>query len=319
MNAHTETNASGVRPADPVIVGIGEALFDVFDGEARLGGAPLNVAVHAHRLLRDGDGDGGGGAGVVVSRVGRDALGDRIERTLFEEGTPVDFLQRDPRLETGRVTVEKHDASNGGGHTFHIERDAAWDEIAWDEGLAALAAQASAVAFGSLAQREAVSRATIQRFVAQAHAAIRLFDVNLRSSDGTDFFDADVLRRGCELANYVKLNDEELDTVNALTGTGSAESLREAFGLEAVIFTRGAKGTAAYTADGLVEGETAEAERRHPDADTVGAGDSCSAALLAALTTGRDLQTALDFANRVAAFVAHQPGATPRLPASIRL
>lgn len=298
--------------AQPLIVGIGEALFDVFDGEARLGGAPLNVAVHAHRLLgRLRDGTSGGGQGVVVSRVGREDRGDRIVATLNEEGMTADFLQRDDTRATGQVTVEKTD---GGGHTFHIERGAAWDAIVWNETLAGLARRASAVAFGSLAQRDEKSRATIQRFVGEAKDAIKLFDVNLRSSDGTDFFDADVLRRGCELADYVKLNDEELETVGRLTGTDSAESLREAFGLEAVIFTRGTKGTAAYTAAGFIEGEPADAVEKAPDADTVGAGDSCSAALLAALVSGRSLNEALDLANEVAAYVAHQPGATPVLP-----
>lgn len=301
----------GNEPSGPVIVGIGEALFDMFDGDPRLGGAPLNVAVHAHRLLQHA----GGGGGVVVSRVGSDTLGERIAAALRDEGMMADFLQHDATLETGKVTVEKQ----GGSHTFHIERDAAWDAIAWNDELAVLAGRASAVAFGSLAQREPTSRHTIQRFVGEARSAIKLFDVNLRSSDGTDFFDADVLRRGCELADYVKLNDEELEIVNRLTGTSSAESLRDAFDLAGVIFTRGAKGTAAYTSAGLIEGEPAEPETKSPDADTVGAGDSCSAALLAALVTGKPLQAALDFANRVAAQVAHQPGATPTLPPSIRL
>ncbi|MEM7576445.1 MAG: PfkB family carbohydrate kinase [Planctomycetota bacterium] len=296
----------------PVIVGIGEALFDVFDGETRLGGAPLNVAVHAHRLLQRA---GGGGQGVVVSRVGQDVLGERIVAALREEGMASEFLQRDDRLETGRVTVTKQ----GGSHTFHIEADAAWDAIAWDDRLAGLAKRASAVAFGSLAQRVLRSRETIQRFVAESSHAIKLFDVNLRASDGTDFFDANILRRGCELANYVKLNDEELETVNDLTGTNSAESLRFAFDLDAVIFTRGSEGTAAFTAEGLVEGEPSQPETVDADADTVGAGDSCSAALLAALVKGRSLKSALDFANRVAAQVAHQPGATPMLPSAIHL
>ncbi|MEM8495577.1 MAG: PfkB family carbohydrate kinase [Planctomycetota bacterium] len=295
----------------PVIVGIGEALFDVFDEGPRLGGAPLNVAVHAHRLLQAG----GRGAGVVVSRIGRDDLGSQIVEALDRERMPVDFMQRDDALPTGQVTVKK----DGGSHTFHIEPNAAWDAIAWSDALVELAANCSAVAFGSLAQRDSVSRETIQRFVAESKQAIRLFDVNLRSSDGNDFYDADVLRRGCELATHVKLNDEELETVNRMTGTRSAEDLLKTFELKAVIFTRGAKGTAAYTTDGLIEGEPAAAESKHSDADTVGAGDSCSAALLAAWVNGYEIKPALDFANRVAAYVAHQPGATPALPASIRL
>ncbi|MEM1445919.1 MAG: PfkB family carbohydrate kinase [Planctomycetota bacterium] len=299
------------NPSAPIVVGIGEALFDMFDGDARLGGAPLNVAVHAHRLLQRA----GVGRGVVVSRVGDDELGERIAAALGREGMTAEYLQQDEKLETGKVTVNK----SGGSHTFHIERDAAWDAIAWSDSLSSLAKSVSAVAFGSLAQRETKSRDTIQRFVAEASDAIRLFDVNLRASDGTNYFNRDVLCRGCELADYVKLNDEELETVNRLTGTDSAESLLAQFDLKAVIFTRGAEGTAAYTADGFLEGQPGRPESVHPDADTVGAGDACSAALLAALVRGADLKPALDFANQVAAQVAHLPGATPRLPDSIRL
>lgn len=296
-------------PAAPgaTIVGLGEALFDVFPSGPRLGGAPLNVAAHADRLLRGGREDG---RGVVVSRVGEDDLGRRLRRELAERGLTDAFVQADPEHPTGRVDVE---LDGRGGHAFHVATESAWDFLAWAEPLAGLAASCDAVAFGSLAQRGAASAATIRRFVGEATGAARLFDVNLRSSDGRDFYDAEALRAGCELATLVKLNDEELETVCSLTGVADAAGLRDRFGLDAVVLTRGSEGTVALTAGGELSGEPGVYDPEE-GADAVGAGDACSAGLLASLVTGHPMEHALTAANAMGAFVAGRAGATPELP-----
>ncbi len=292
----------------PTVVGLGEALFDLFDTGPKLGGAPLNVAVHAHQLLQPH-----GGAGAVASRVGNDELGHKVKHELTQRGMTTAHLQTDPDRPTGTVEVERTD---DGGHTFHIKHNAAWDHLAWTDDLESLAPSCAAVAFGSLAQRSPTSRATIQRFIDTATNAIKLFDVNLRRSDGTDFYDADSITAGCAAADFVKLNDEELDTVCNLTGTKDAYDLRKCFSLRGVVFTRGKDGTAAFTADGFVEGQPCQMDR-DDDADTVGAGDACSAGFLAALVCGADLTTALSVSNLTGAYVASKPGATPTFPDSL--
>jgi fructokinase len=290
------------------VVGIGESLFDLFGSDARLGGAPLNVAVHAHQILKPH-----GGRGIVISRVGDDPLGQQIRRELRDRGMTLDGLQVDSDHPTGRVTVKRNE---GGGHAFQILNNQAYDWLQPDPELETIADVSNAVAFGSLAQRNAQSRQTIRRVLQRAKAggATLLFDVNLRASGDTPFYDADILKQGCLIADYVKLNDEELETVNRLTLTRDADDLLKTFDLEAVIFTRGKDGTAAYTADGLVEGDPATIDDADPEADTVGAGDSCTAAFLAATLMGHPLPDALTLANRVAAYVANQVGATPTLP-----
>jgi fructokinase len=292
----------------PIIVGLGEALFDVFPAGPRLGGAPLNVAVHSHRLLRDH-----GGRGEVVSRVGDDELGQRVFAELRNAGLSTDCIQTDPDAPTGRVEVHPTD---DGGHTFHIAPHSAYDHLEFQQNTAELASRCAAVAFGCLAQRESTAQRSVQTFLSAAPQAIKLFDVNLRSSDGRDFYDAPTLHAGCDAADYVKLNDEELQTVCDLTGLADAEALVRRFNLRALIFTRGKDGTAALTADGWTEGQPARYDRV-ADADTVGAGDACSAGLLAALVTGHDLPHALHVANHMGAFVAGQVGATPTLPDAI--
>jgi fructokinase len=286
---------------------LGEALFDVFASGPRLGGAPLNVAVHAHRLLQPH-----GGAGAIVSRIGKDELGDKLLAELDRFGLSADFLQTDPNAPTGRVEVEQHD----GDHTFHIAPRSAWDFLEFQSPTAQLAAHCAAVAFGSLAQRDSHSQRSIHGFLSAAPQALKLFDVNLRGSDGQTFYDGPTLYAGCSTATYVKLNDEELDIVCELTDVKDAEALVRTFNLRALILTRGEKGTAALTEDGWLEGEQASYEFVE-GSDTVGAGDATSAGLLAALVLGKDLPEALSMANHMGAFVAGQVGATPELPDEI--
>ncbi len=283
------------------LVGIGEALFDGIGGDARLGGAPLNVAIHAHQLARNH-----GGRGVVVSRVGQDDLGNRLIGELNERGMTTDFIETDPDRATGVVYV---DVDPDGQPTYDIVGDVAWDVLQFDPDLEALARHTDGVAFGSLAQRDAQSRNTIYRFLDACRRAERLFDVNLR----LDFFDRRIIERSCELATIVKLNDEELGRVNDLLGVDSAEALLERFELKMVAVTRGSRGVRLVTPEGAVDGQTvavADGEVR----DTVGAGDAATAAILVGRALRRDAQHIADLANVVSAHVVRQRGATPELP-----
>ena len=301
------------------IVGLGESLFDVFPDRAILGGAPLNVAYHAHQLC-----SASGGRGVVASRVGTDELGRRILEELWTRGLTTDFLQIDNQHPTGRVDITlRH-----GEPTYDFLADVAWDHLEWTPGWRQLAETCNAVVFGTLAQRCPNSRATVQRFAETAQQAIRLFDVNLRVT----FFDADTLRRGAELATAIKLNADELPIVLRLLSladdvadstlteksSGGAHRLLQAFsqtGLRYVVVTRGEQGTELVTHEASVRGPVARFEQ-HPQADNVGAGDACSAGLLWGWINGWTAERTVTLANRLGAFVASQPGATPAMPGS---
>jgi fructokinase len=274
-----------------VIVGLGEALFDLLPGGPVLGGAPLNVAVHARQL---------GARGVLVSRVGRDALGQRL---LAEAAKRLDAvaLQVDPDRPTGtvRVTLEKGEPS------YDIVKDVAWDRLEFTPELRALAESADAVCFGSLAQRSGKSRETIHRFLETAAKAVRLFDVNLRQ----DYYGADLLRDSLRRASIVKLNRDELPVVLGLLGISSLDGLRAEYGLTHAVLTRGAEGTS-------INGIAGEPVRFpvQPGADSVGAGDACSAGVLTGVLRGWPIERTLALANKMGAYVASVPGATPRLP-----
>ena len=303
-------------------VGIGEVLFDIFeDGLETLGGAPLNVAVHAHQLAAPL----GAGHGIVVSCVGNDAHGKEIRRGLRRRGMNPGFIAIDAARQTGRVSV----SMGQGEPVYQIEADVAWDHLQDSASLQELAARCHAVSFGSLAQRSPESRLTIRDFLEKATKAVRLYDANLRESTVTaeKGYNAEIVDTSCRLATIIKANCSELRIMCGLLGIGSPddgsedglrrgmEVLLARYAVEAVVLTRGANGTSILTRDNeITAGATSIAGMKlHP----VGAGDACSAGILFARVMGWDDSSAIELGNRMGAWVASQQSATPPLPDSI--
>ncbi len=307
---------------DLVVVGIGEALFDCFPDHTTLGGAPVNFTVHIHQLLQST-----GGQGAIVSRVGADPLGGEIQSSLAARNMSTAAIQVDPTRPTGTVSVT---LTTDGQPTYEIAREVAWDVIEFDETSSALAGRCRGVCFGTLAQRSPQSRATIHRFLEATAGALRLFDVNLRQ----DYYAGDVLESSLLAATVAKLNAEELETIAEIlpldlpqvvvAGSGHedarvdslAEQLRLRYALDMVVLTRGSKGTALYSSEGKTDAPPPEFRPRE-DADSVGAGDACCAGVMYGLLMGWQPQDVLNLANRMGAFVASQPGATPQLSAEL--
>lgn len=299
------------------IVGLGEALFDIFPDRTVLGGAPLNVAFHAHQCMKDIDGQG-----VVVSRIGQDDLGDQLLAELRNKGMTTEYVQTDPDRSTGRVYIE---LSPTGQPEYEIVSEVAWEWLQFDPDIESLAGRCQAVCFGSLAQREGEARSAIYRFVTEARRAVKLFDVNLRQK----FYNQSILRRSCELANALKLNEQELPIVAAELGIhlsqdeeGDAwagkviDRLRKKYDLKVVALTRGEQGTMLFTEDGNFETDQVSYELAE-GADAVGAGDACSAGLLIGMVRRWPWERTVSLANHMGAYAASQPGATPTLPDSI--
>ena len=108
----------------PMIVGLGEALYDMLPSGPELGGAPLNAVVQAYQL-------GtliGGNAAIVVSRIGRDKLGETLLGELASRGINTSFIQIDPDTPTGTVKI----TLQGTEPVYEIIRDVAWDRLSWD-------------------------------------------------------------------------------------------------------------------------------------------------------------------------------------------
>ncbi len=276
-------------------------LWDVFPDGEHFGGAPANVAVHAAGL---------GAEALMISAVGKDARGDEALQRLAGFGVDCSAVARLADHPTGVVRV-RVDAA--GLPSYDIARGSAWDFIPWTALVERAAQRADAICFGTLAQSLPESRATIRRAVAATRGtAWRLFDVNLRQT----YYDAGLVTASLDLANAVKLNEEELPVVARLCGLESVtpvEQLRELcgrFGLRLAALTRGAYGSLLVTADGAWDCPAPRTEI----VDTVGAGDAFTATLLVGILAGRSLDEVNERANAVAAYVCSQPGATPPIP-----
>jgi fructokinase len=284
--------------SEKTIVGLGELLWDLLPSGDRLGGAPANFALMAARL---------GNRGVIASRLGADALGDRAHAVL--SGFPVDlaYLQTDEAHPTGTVDVEFAD----GEPRYAIHAPAAWDFLAWTPDLERLAAEADAVCFGTLAQREPTARETIRRFLRATRTdCTRLFDVNLRAP----FFSADVIAESLQLATIFKLNESEVpEVLRQLTGPAEADLVRaarwlmERYPIKLVAITRGGLGSVLVTPDDMSQNPGIAVKV----VDTVGAGDAFAAALVDAFLRNATLDEMNEAGNRWGAWVASQPGAMP--------
>lgn len=287
----------------PLVVGLGEAVWDIFDTDRKPGGATANVAFHAAQL---------GSRGVVASRVGTDDLGQELTRYLVQKGLDITWLQSDSEHETGKVTV---DATDPGHPTYVIHQHVAWDYLTPTPEFLQLADQAAAVCFGTLAQRSPVSRDAIHKFISRTKGLV-VFDVNLRQQ----FYDRESLDRSFQRASIVKLNLDEVPPVAeklGLPGTTAqsfAQALLAKYPIETLIITRAEHGCYVTSRGEEVDlpGESVTL------VDAVGAGDAFTAAFIMLTLEGQPLDLKARFANRVGALVVGHAGAMPPVASQYR-
>lgn len=284
-----------------LVVGIGEALWDILPEGKKLGGAPANFAYHVSQF---------GLESMVVSAIGKDKLGNEILENLSEK--KLNMLIEEVQYPTGTVQVE---LDNEGIPCYDIKENVAWDNIPFTDKLKSIAEKTTAVCFGSLAQRNIVSRETINTFlnlIPNKKGIYKIFDINLRQG----FYTKEILCRSMEQCNILKINDEELVTVSRLFGYPGIDLqdkcwiLLAKYNLEMLILTCGVNGSYVFTPGNVSFVETPKVEV----ADTVGAGDSFTAAFISALLIKKSVREAHQLAVNVSAYVCTQNGAMPQLP-----
>ena len=285
------------------IVGLGEVLWDVLPEGKKLGGAPANFAYHAGQFGLDT---------IAISALGEDALAEETVEALKEHN--LNYLMPRVPYPTGTVQVT---LAEGGIPTYEIKEGVAWDNIPYTNEMADIAKSARAVCFGSLAQRNSVSRENIRKFLADTPAdCLKICDINLRQQ----FYSKEVLEDSFKLCNILKINDEELVVVNRMFGyegldmRQTCEKMIQDYGLKMLVLTCGTNGSYVFTDDGLTSfQDTPKVEV----ADTVGAGDSFTGSFCACIINGKPVQEAHKTAVAVSAFVCTQNGAMPVVPETL--
>lgn len=278
----------------PIVVGIGELLWDVLPTGKKAGGAPINFVYHATQL---------GAEGYAISAVGKDELGEEIVQELDNNHIAHCIESVDYPTGTVEVTLEK------GIPTYNIIENVAWDHIPVSSKAIEIVKEAKAICFGTLAQRNMDSRKALTELLSYApEDALRFFDINIRQN----YYSKELILDLLEKANILKINDEELEMLRPMMGLGGdyevcCKALLEKYGLKYVILTAGSKFSAIYSTDeNSVIGTPKVAV-----ADTVGAGDSFSGAFVYSILAGKSLKEAHRKAVNTAAFVCSKEGAWP--------
>lgn len=282
-----------------IVIGVGEFLWDITPTGKRAGGAPVNFAYHASCDEVEG---------WAVSAVGKDGLGRELLTVAKEKG--IRLLVAEVDRPTGTVDV----ILNNGQPDFRIHENVAWDYIPLTDELLKKASSASAITFGTLAQRSPVSRATTQALLkAASESAWKVYDINLRQK----FWSKELIEESLQLANVFKINDDEMDLLKGLFGFGDmgyddvAARFIQDYGLRMLVLTAGSKFSSIYTPEGKVsEIQTPKVEVN----DTIGAGDSFTGTLISGLLRGKSIPEAHADAVETAAYVCTQSGAWHKLP-----
>ena len=286
------------------VVGLGEVLWDVLPEGKKLGGAPANFAYHAGQFL-------GMDSTVAISALGDDKPADETIDALKEHGLN-DLMPRVP-YPTGTVQVQLDEQ---GIPTYDIKENVAWDNIPFDDDIAQIARNCRAVCFGSLAQRNVVSRTTIQKFLDATPAdCLKMFDINLRQQ----FYTQEILRESFQRCNILKINDEELVLIGRMFGYPGLDIENKCwlilgkYNLDMLVLTCGTNGSYVFTPGHVSFQETPKVKV----ADTVGAGDSFTGSFVGSILNGKSVSEAHRLAVQVSAYVCTQNGAMPTLPAEL--
>ncbi len=283
----------------PIVAGIGELLWDLLPTGKQVGGAPCNFAFHAMQA---------GCESIVISAVGNDKQGEELLSALEILNINCEYVQHNS-FATGTVTVTLNEK---GQPKYVIHENVAWDNTVFNTQIKSALKDLDAVCFGSLGQRNPVSASTIQQLLkAVKPNCLKVFDINLRQH----FYSSDIILQSLEIADILKLNDEELPVLATFFGiTGDVKNqliqIITRFNLKYIVYTLGEKGS-------IIMGEDEYSFLESPKvevADTVGAGDSFTAVIVAGLLKGVSLHEIHERASRTAAYVCTQKGATPKIP-----
>jgi len=287
------------------VIGLGEVLWDCLPEGKKLGGAPANFAYHAGQFL-------GCENTIAISALGEDALAEETEEALNQHN--LNYLMPHVPYPTGTVQVT---LTGDGIPTYDIKENVAWDNIPFTPQIEEIASHARAVCFGSLAQRNVVSRENIHRFLDKTPKdCMKIFDINLRQQ----FYSKEVIRESLRRCNVLKINDEELVILGRMFGYPGLDIENKCwlilgkYNLDMLVLTCGTNGSYVFSPGQMSFQETPKVTV----ADTVGAGDSFTGSFCASILSGKSIPEAHKIAVNVSAYVCTQNGAMPEVPKELK-
>ena len=277
---------------------IGEVLWDIFPNKKVWGGAPANAIFYAQELGVDA---------TMHSAVGNDALGEELLQAISSVKLNLK-AKKVKSYPTGSVHVTLDSEGNA---SYEIVENSSWDFIPFSEEMERRSAEVDLIIFGTLAQRNAVTRETIYRALENKKSSAKILcDLNLRQA----YYSREILEASLKAADFLKINEEELEVLKT-TFKSDLNNLVKTFELELLILTLGADGSEIHK-DGhsykhaAIPGEVV---------DTVGAGDSFTSCFITQYLMGIDIPDAQKKASELAAHVCAHAGATVGLPDKFQL
>jgi fructokinase len=275
----------------------GELLWDLFPDYKKPGGSPANLAYHLH-LFKN--------RSYLLSRVGTDPNGDELLKFISNKGISSRYIQRDPQLPTGLVTVAIDEENEP---TYTIHQPAAWDEIEFTPDLSQLTETLDAFCFASLSQRNNGSMNTVHTLLKKLpNHCLKVFDLNIRRP----FVDNSTILKNIAQSDVIKFNREEYSIVGEWLGTkDTADKIIEMDSNKTVLLTLGSEGSELFNSKGRFH------HKAYPiggKGDFVGVGDAFLACFTHLKLKEIEPQQLLELSNRYAAFVASQKGSMPDIP-----
>lgn len=282
----------------PIVIGIGELLWDMLPQGKQLGGAPCNYVYHSLKL---------GCEAHIISSVGNDTLGLEAVRLVKDLGLDTSTIQITNKNGTGVVEVSLGDMGNV---NYKIKENVAWDNIKWDSSMKEFAASADAICFGSLAQRNSVTQNTIFKFIEHSKiSCLKIFDINLRQQ----YYSKDIIIQSLKKTDVLKLNETELQILANMLNydmNSALDDLLNEYNIRLIAYTKGSSGSIIKTKNYISEMKAPKIMVE----DTIGAGDSFTATLITGMLMNIDINIVHNTASKLSAYVCTQKGATPQVP-----
>ncbi len=278
-----------------MISAIGEILFDQYEEKKKLGGAPFNFIYHINKLTGNGN---------FISRIGNDENGKEILSFLNKNNISTSLIQVDEVHPTGiaKVQLNKNKIPS-----FNIVPDSAYDFITLTDSNEKIVKDSKILYAGTLAQRNHISKNTIQKLM---NSSAKVFcDINLRQ----DYYDTELIKFCLNKTNILKLNFDELQIINKITGNEStdliksSEQLLKKYSFDLLCITVGDDGSYIFDENKFYHTK----HRTENVVDTVGAGDAFSAILCIGYIKKMPVEKINELASIFAAKICTIEGALP--------